>query len=219
MIFAYSDLHLYHTNIGSYYNRPEDFSERIIKRHNEVVHDDDTVLNLGDLGFQSATAKIIEALKMMKGRHVVLKGNHDKSVKWLEDCGVDIVLSGHGQRINLCDAEYPVSLVCVAEDADPRALVSEGIAISHEPYPNIKWPYLYGHTHNNPVPWDYMDKPYPISAMQGRNISIELVNYMPVPIPFLINDEAWIKKNYKYWYKRLFNYEGKRKRRDVRKSV
>jgi calcineurin-like phosphoesterase family protein len=218
MIFAYSDLHLHHKNIGFYCNRPKNFTDLIIRRHNEVVRDEDTVLNLGDVGF-GPPEPIREAIKQMKGKHIVLKGNHDRSVKWLRDCGFETVLHEHQQKLTIKDPEYEVTVIVAARDADPRALVSEGVVISHEPYANIKWPYLYGHTHNNPVPWDYMDRPYPISVIPGRNISIELVNYMPVPIPFLINDEVWIKKNYLHWYKRLFNYEGKRKRQDVRRDI
>jgi len=215
MIFAYSDLHLLHKNIGRYCNRPNNFTELIIKRHNEVVRDGDIILNLGDVGFGSADilAGLVES---MKGTHIAVKGNHDKSTKWLYDCGFETVLFKHGQKIHISDNEYNATIIAAVENSDPRGLVDEGIVVSHEPLPNIKWPYLYGHTHNNPVPWDYMDRPYPISVIRGRNISIELLNYMPVPLPFLINDETWIKQNYRYWYKRLFNYDGKRKRSNPR---
>ena len=218
MIFAYSDLHLLHKNIGFYCNRPEDFTKLIVKRHNAVVRDEDTVLNLGDVGW-GPPEPIAEILKQMKGKHIVLKGNHDRSVKWLMDCGFETVLHEHRQRLVLKDHEYEVTVIVATKDADPRALISEGVAISHEPWANIKWPYLYGHTHNNPVPWDYMDRVYPISIIPGRNVSIEMLNYMPVPMPFLLNDEKWIKENQKQWLVRLFDYHGKRKRRDVRRDV
>jgi len=220
MIFVYSDLHLYHTNIGFYCNRPRDFSELIIKRHNEIVRDDDTILNLGDLGFTSATGLIKKAVAEMKGKQLIMvKGNHDKSAQWLRDCGADHVLQTHGDSVTVEDSEYRASIICAVENADPRALVSDGVVVSHEPLSNIKWPYLFGHVHNNPVPWDHMDRPYPISAIQGRNVCIEMLNYMPVPLPFLINDEKWIAANYQQWFLRLFNYSGKRKRQDIRARI
>ena len=146
----------------------------------------------------------------------MVKGNHDKSVDWLLSCGAEKVLHKHGEKLEINDHEYPANIFCVTKNADPRIIPNEGVAVSHEPYLNIGWPYLYGHTHNNPIPWGYDDRPYILSEVGGRNVCVEQLNYMPTPLPFLIDDTKWINRNYKHWFMRLFGYVVRHRRRSPR---
>ena len=214
MIYVYSDTHFDHEAIIKYCNRLPDWQERFLALHRKIIGPKDTVLFLGDLGFGPCQRmrEILDSLTY--DSFVAILGNHDKSSKWLLESSVDVVLNQHGQKLHIYDPDYPVDVVMVAKDEDPRPSVyfdkNPVIAISHEPYENITWPYLRGHTHNNPIPWGYDGIPYNLHRGMGRNVSVEAINYTPVPIPFLIGDDAWIRKNYKYYYKHIFDYEAKR---------
>src|SRR4051794_15711876 len=76
-----SDLHLGHTNIIQYANRPfssvDAMDRTLIDRWNEVVCDSDEVWCLGDMamGQLDRTRPLISELA---GRKVLLAGNHDR---------------------------------------------------------------------------------------------------------------------------------------------
>ena len=80
-IYFTSDLHLGHQNIIKYDNRPffsvKDMDETIIERWNSKVHDNDTVYVLGDISWYPAH-KTAELLKSMRGKKILIIGNHDK---------------------------------------------------------------------------------------------------------------------------------------------
>lgn len=83
--WVYSDPHFYHKNIVTFTNydgtkvRPwddaEQMTEDMIKWYNEVVDDKDRVYILGDVAFTVAHMK--RAVSRMKGRKVLVPGNHD----------------------------------------------------------------------------------------------------------------------------------------------
>lgn len=85
-----SDWHLNHQNIKTYCQRPDDFTELILKRHNHTVTDNDTVFVLGDVAIGKRTLAV-EAIRQMKGRLILVRGNHDrdKSCSWWMDNGFD----------------------------------------------------------------------------------------------------------------------------------
>jgi calcineurin-like phosphoesterase family protein len=78
MIFYTADHHFSHANIIKYENRIflniDEMNVFMIKRWNEVVGDDDTVYYLGDFSFDRPAL----FLKKLKGRKILLKGNHDR---------------------------------------------------------------------------------------------------------------------------------------------
>jgi calcineurin-like phosphoesterase family protein len=54
--------------------------DELIKRHNTVVQNDDTVIHIGD--FTLAKSSIAETyVKKLKGKHIFLRGSHDY---WLD---------------------------------------------------------------------------------------------------------------------------------------
>lgn len=88
--FVTSDLHLGHTNIIKYCDRPfkslQHMNETLIERWNSRVGDDDVIYHIGDFCFRNSydgdkgtriTAK--EWLERLNGRIILIKGNHDKN--------------------------------------------------------------------------------------------------------------------------------------------
>lgn len=83
--WVYSDPHFYHHNICQFTNydgtkvRPWDDAEKMtndmIDMYNAVVDGGDRVYILGDVAF--SVAKIKEAVGRLKGRKVLVPGNHD----------------------------------------------------------------------------------------------------------------------------------------------
>ena len=75
-----SDLHLGHANIIRFDGRPyetvDEMDADIIRRWNSVVQTDDTVYILGDFCW-GKEEDWIRYLRQMKGRKVLIRGNHD----------------------------------------------------------------------------------------------------------------------------------------------
>ena len=83
--WVYSDPHFYHRNIVRFTKedgsklRPWDdatvMTEEMLSWYNELVNDEDRVYILGDVAFTAAHMK--EAVSRMKGRKVLVPGNHE----------------------------------------------------------------------------------------------------------------------------------------------
>ena len=103
MIYFTSDLHLGHRGIIEMQNRPfknvEEMNRVIVDNYNEVVHKNDTVYFLGDISHHMPIDRVNELLSMMKGKKILVKGNHDKkysSELFGEICDFKTVsLNGH----------------------------------------------------------------------------------------------------------------------------
>lgn len=89
-IWITSDLHLNHTNIIKYCNRPYNsvtaMNEGIIHYWNLLIDNDDIVIFLGDLCF-AKTSQAAEDTKYwasrLNGKKIIVKGNHDfKKLKY-----------------------------------------------------------------------------------------------------------------------------------------
>jgi len=92
-IYFTADLHLHHTNIIRYAHRNPPFrniaemDRGLIKRWNSVVTRHDTVYYLGDFCFarksniSDAMCIYSHAMRMVRGRAVFLRGNHDNGLQ------------------------------------------------------------------------------------------------------------------------------------------
>lgn len=92
-IYLIADTHFNHKNIATYCQRPENFTELIIKRWNEVVKPEDTVIHLGDVQIGKKSEWIMPALP---GRKILVRGNHDRqqSCTWWMEHGFDFACDG-----------------------------------------------------------------------------------------------------------------------------
>lgn len=111
--FYISDMHLGHSGIIRYDNRPfmnvEEMDETIIQRWNDVVSDTDTIYVLGDFSWYKEE-KTLEILNRLVGRKVLIKGNHDRvspmvSRKFIKVCDY-LEIRDNGQKVIL--SHYPM---------------------------------------------------------------------------------------------------------------
>lgn len=88
--FLVSDTRFNHANIATYCDRPENFTELILKRWNERVRPGDTVIHLGDVAIGSRQ-HIEKQIRLLNGRKILIRGNHDlrSSCSWWMDHGFD----------------------------------------------------------------------------------------------------------------------------------
>lgn len=94
MIYFTSDTHFGHANIIRYCDRPfkdaRDMDRQMIARWNEVVEPRDTVFHLGDFAF-GPKPYAMGMLHRLRGRKVLIRGNHDGSEARCRDLGFDDV--------------------------------------------------------------------------------------------------------------------------------
>lgn len=100
----------------------------MIRRWNEVVTPKDQVYHLGDFAL-AAKPVIAELVATLNGYKFLIRGNHDRSVKAMKECGFSEVWKYH-------ILEPPVVPIVVAMSHHPRAITVPGGTIS-----------LCGHSH------------------------------------------------------------------------
>lgn len=162
--YIISDLHLGHSNIIEYCNRPYDnateMDTAIISNWNSVIDESDTVLFLGDLTL-GPTDVALSYLEQLNGQVIMLQGNHDR-LKMEDTSSVQVL--------------------------DSLIFTYKGIKFHavHEPYnytrtiPN-QW-LLHGHTHNNEID----SYPFFDPHDQSINVSVELIGYKPLSFDSII---------------------------------
>lgn len=127
--FLVSDTHLNHDNIATYCDRPSNFTDLIIKRWNERVTWEDTVIHLGDVAI-GPRSTVEHQIRSLAGKKILIRGNHDRngSCGWWQDHGFDFC----------CDA-----------------MMFRNWWLTHEPAQNLPWTQderclgnIHGHLHN-----------------------------------------------------------------------
>jgi calcineurin-like phosphoesterase family protein len=101
--FFTADEHYGHKNILRYCRRPfasaEEMGQELIRRHNEVVGADDTVIHAGDFTLLKKT-EAEKYLRQLRGHHCFLRGSHDR---WLGKAAPAMLeLTIEGQCIVVC---------------------------------------------------------------------------------------------------------------------
>lgn len=140
--FFTSDIHFGHKNIIKYSNRPfsnvEEMDEALINNWNSIVPKDGVVFSLGDFAF-CKIGRIVEIIKQLNGKIVMVGGNHDAEI-WKN-------------RSMLLDSGY------VQEITPYREITVEGQFICMFHYGCRVWNkshrgswLLYGHSHDSLPP-------------------------------------------------------------------
>lgn len=85
MYYFTADEHYGHRNIIRYCRRPfasvEEMDRELIRRHNEVVGEEDVVIHAGDFVVRSKRSAH-SYIGELRGQHVFLRGSHDR---WLDE--------------------------------------------------------------------------------------------------------------------------------------
>lgn len=110
MIWLISDEHYGHRKIFTYTNRPwntvEEMDGELLRRTNAVMNrPDDIMYHLGDFAFGNKT-QLSAYRASLAGKHVLIRGNHDRGIKAMLEAGFDAVVNevvlGHdGRRVLL----------------------------------------------------------------------------------------------------------------------
>lgn len=170
-----SDIHFGHKNAIRFDSRPfsdvSEMDEKMIEAWNSTVCDCDLTYILGDVSWHDA-ARSSEMLCRLKGRKILVRGNHDDQVS---------------------DKKFCRCFEDVVDYADVRAPKTLGgsVVLSHYPIPFFKGAHygrshFYGHVHTGPE-WLMMKKiRQDISHMYSRNVRMlnvgcmmDYVQYVP----------------------------------------
>jgi calcineurin-like phosphoesterase family protein len=89
-IYLISDTHFNHANIATYCDRPEDFTETLIKRWAATVKPEDQIIHLGDV-FIGKPEGWDAIWPRLTGKKTLIRGNHDRkrSSTWWMTHGFD----------------------------------------------------------------------------------------------------------------------------------
>lgn len=161
-IFFISDLHLDHSNIIKFTNRPfknaEQMNETIVNNWNNAVTEKDTVYFLGDMAFGKGSRKASYWLKKLNGKIVFIEGNHEE---------VGNVKS------------YPPAYNVILKYKKKKFLLIHDPALKPKNW--NEW-IIHGHKHNNDL------ENYPLINRKNKtiNVSAELLDYKPIEIEKII---------------------------------
>ena len=165
-IWFSSDLHMYHTNIIKFCNRPfktaHEMNEALINNFNEVVMPNDKLYIMGDFGFASRD-RLLDVAGRLNGRKHLILGNHDKTIrKNLK------AFEAHFESIG----DY-LEIWCPDPDAKGN---KQRIVMFH--YPMLSWSgsrhgswALVGHAHGNVNDWH--------SKTTSLDVGVDNNNYYP----------------------------------------
>ena len=178
MTYFTSDQHFGHRNIIRLCSRPfaslEEMDETMLARWNAKVKDSDKVFVLGDLFFRASNPE--EILRRLKGRKILVLGNHDHSwtgkvdpSRYFESVHTMFEASDGVHTLTLC--HYPMMTFnhCM------RAYM------------------IHGHIHGN-TNADYW--PYLKTHERILNASVEVNNYEPVIFEELVENNRRFKSSH-----------------------
>ena len=169
-IWITSDWHFYHSKSFLYeprgFKNTYEMSEAIIQRHNEVVQPDDDVFCLGDCMLNDNDAGI-RAIKQLKGRLHIIRGNHDSlaRIELYNQC-YNVVEITEGQYLNYNNFHFYLShYPCLTSNHDYdkplKARILSLCGHTHTQDPFLDWDkgYIFHceQDTNNCYPWNIED--------------------------------------------------------------
>jgi calcineurin-like phosphoesterase family protein len=164
MRYVVSDLHLGHSNIIEYCDRPfssvEEMNRVLVNNWNRTVDEEDVVYFLGDVSLSTSVSQQ-EWLDKLNGNKIMTPGNHDNDM-------------------NVYEANVPVVDSFVLQHEKYRFFCT------HRPE-NIpddwdEWA-IHGHNHNN----NLSEHPFINQGRNKLNVSVELTDYKPVSLETILS--------------------------------
>ena len=111
MLYLISDTHFCHKNIIDYCSRPfksvEQMDKTMIDNWNKLVTDDDIIIHLGDFALATEN-QIRELLSQLNGYKILIRGNHDKSIRTMKRLGFNAVYDGPVEISDIVFFHYPI---------------------------------------------------------------------------------------------------------------
>ena len=170
--FFYSDPHLGHANIIKYTDRPfktiEEMDAALVRKYNDMVSVDDTVLWLGDCFFKGDSSKYRDILAEMAGNKLLIVGNHDQGGPAMAALGFTLVMfeavmhiGGVACRLN----HYPYET-----DRDPLHENPDKFK-ARRPRRHPGEILLHGHSHGKNK----------VTGPQSINVGVDAWDYGPAP--------------------------------------
>lgn len=182
--FFTSDLHLGHARICELAGRPfasvREHDDELVRRWNEVVHEGDEVVVLGDLAMgtlEESLARVAE----LHGRKYLIPGNHDRvsslydgtdrqKTKWsrmYEEAGVIVAREYHTMSLRVADRVRRITLCHFPYEGDSQDVDRHSGA---RPLDMGLW-LLHGHTHSK-------------ERVRGKqlHVGVDAWDFTPVPI-------------------------------------
>ena len=174
MIYFTSDQHFMHENVlrsRPVFSSIDEMDEALIENWNKTVHQNDTVIIVGDLFYRNRSDPA-EYLKILKGKKILVKGNHDLS--WLK---------------HLSDEEMRRYFESISEF---YALKRDKVKLRFCHYPMISWEssrhgsiLICGHIHGRKDGFEVeMFKKVPFAF----NAGVDINDYKPVTLAELIEN-------------------------------
>ena len=185
-----SDYHIGHANVMRFDERPfdnlDDMEKKLIEKWNNKVTNEDTVYCLGDM-FWCDDKKAHEILKALKGKKILIPGNHTKGIK-----------DAKNRKMFEHISDY------IEEHIDGKQII-----MSH--YPIFSWKgmrygsiHLYGHLHNTEEQRMYEQH---IKNLRSQNINCDAYN-VGCSMPYMNYEpqdlDTILEKAEKY-YKNIFH--------------
>lgn len=183
MTYFTADLHLGHENILEMAERPfsciEEMDETLIANWNERVKGNDTVYIAGDLIFKSKTNNPEQYLSRLKGKKILLLGNHDHGWKTKVDMGryfkevlnlKEVDIEGHMTTI----CHYPM-----LEWRSSRKENSKRLGFL-----------IHGHIHKNTEKPEYMQL---FRLPNALNAGVDINGFRPVTFEELLKNNSAFK--------------------------
>lgn len=171
-VFFTSDTHFGHRNVLLFNpNRTvfgpdiEQMNQGLIDRWNSVVSNSDFVYHLGDFSM-GAPKVLVDALRCLQGHIIIVRGNHDRSIKHLMRSGFE-------------EAHKELSLTVLDGENNPHK-----VFLKHKPpYNRQDWQtetgcewYLHGHIHE-------------LYARRDKliNVGVDVSDYYPLTFQQLLD--------------------------------
>jgi len=172
-VYLIGDCHFDHKNIIKHVNRPfhnvTEMNEEIKNNWNKIVGEDDRVFFLGDYtGPPSREArqyrnKLKCWTRLLNGNKVSFLGNHDRIYGCVEFEKARILHAGGH------------SFLLIHDPTDEKVKTNHG---------KYDW-LIHGHKHNN----NMKDYPFINGERKTINVSVEVINYRPVSLSFLLSSK------------------------------
>jgi calcineurin-like phosphoesterase family protein len=181
-IYFTSDQHFGHNNIIEYCNRPfhciKQMGKDIIENFNNIVNEEDIVWHLGDFSFHlfNETKRIFDSLN---GTHNIVLGNHDRSIKYMQEVGFkEVVYSKH---LTIDSIKLYLRHIPNHRTHDDRKYKDKYLV---EPVEDYDY-FICGHVHEK---WKSKENIVNERSELIINVGVDQWNFKPVTLDEIINE-------------------------------